>query len=44
MEDYDYTIKYHPRKFNVVTDALSHQVQVAGLMIKEMHLLEKISI
>ena len=44
FEDYDYTINYHPRKVNVVADALSRQVQVAGLMIKELHLLEEVSI
>ena len=44
LEDYDCSIKYYPGKANVVADALRHQVQVAGLMIKEMHLLEEVSI
>ena len=43
LEDYDCTINYHPGKANVVADALSRKVQVAGLMIKELHLLEEIS-
>ena len=43
MEDYDWMIKYHPGKANVVANALSRQVQVARLMIKELHLLEKVS-
>ena len=44
LENYDWTINYHPGKANVVADVLSRQVQVAGLMIKELHLLEEISI
>ena len=43
LKDYDCTINYHPGKANVVADALSRQVQVAGLMIKELHLLEEVS-
>ena len=39
LEDYDCTINYHPGKVNVVADTLSRQVQVAGLIIKELHLL-----
>ena len=44
LEDYDCTINYHPRKANVVTDALNRKVQVDGLMIKELHLLEEFSV
>ncbi|XP_071912306.1 uncharacterized protein [Coffea arabica] len=44
LEDYDCTINYHPGKANMVADALSRQVQIAGLMIKELHLLEEVSI
>ncbi|XP_071928113.1 uncharacterized protein [Coffea arabica] len=43
LEDYDCTINYHPGKANVVADALSRQVQVAGLMVKEWNLLEEVS-
>ena len=43
LENYDCTISYHPRKANVVTDALNRKVQVAGLMIKEFQLLEEVS-
>ncbi|XP_071912332.1 uncharacterized protein [Coffea arabica] len=42
LEDYDCTINYHPRKANVVADALSRKAQVAGLMIKEWDLLESV--
>ena len=35
LENYDYTINYHPGKANVVTDALNRNVQIARLMIKE---------
>ena len=41
LEDYDCTISYHPRKANIVADALSRKVQVAGLMIIESNLLKK---
>ncbi|XP_028801055.1 uncharacterized protein LOC114756294 [Neltuma alba] len=41
LRDYDLQIKYHPRKANVVVDALSRKaVQVASLMIKEQKLIE----
>ena len=43
LENYDCTIKYHPGKVDVVADILSRQVQVAGLMIKKLHLLEEVS-
>ncbi|XP_071905854.1 uncharacterized protein [Coffea arabica] len=42
LEDYDYTINYHPGKVNVVADALSRKAQVAELMIKEWDLLESL--
>ena len=41
LKDYDCTINYHPEKSNVMADDLSRQVQVVGLMIKELHLLEE---
>ena len=44
MEDYDCTINYHLGKANMVADVLSRQVQVAGSMIKKLHLLEEVSI
>ena len=43
LEDYDCTINCHPGKANVVVDALSRKVQVAGLMVKEWSLLKKVS-
>ena len=44
LENYDFRINYHPGKTNVVADALSRSVQVTELMIKELYLLEDISI
>ena len=44
LRDYDYMINFHPGKANVVADTLSRKVQVTGLMIKELHLLEEISV
>ncbi|XP_071921821.1 uncharacterized protein [Coffea arabica] len=41
LEDYDCSINYHPGKVNVVADALSRKVQVAGLMVKEWDMLEE---
>ncbi|XP_071932976.1 uncharacterized protein [Coffea arabica] len=32
LKDYDCSINYHPRKVNVVVDALNRKAQVAGLM------------
>ena len=41
LKDYDFELLYHPRKANVVADALSRKtVHVAHLMIKESELLE----
>ena len=39
LQDYDCTVNYSPGKANVVADALSEKVKLAGLMIKEMSLL-----
>ena len=39
LQDYDCTVNYHPGKANVVANALSRKVKLAGLMIKEMSLL-----
>ena len=34
LKDYDYTIKYHPRKANIVVDALSRKtVEIAAEII-----------
>ena len=42
LKDYDFELLYHPRKANVVADALSRKtVYAAHLMIKEVELLEK---
>jgi len=42
LKDYDFELLYHPRKANVVADALSRKiVHTAHLMIKEMELLER---
>jgi len=43
LKDYDFELLYHPRKANVVADALSRKiVHTAHLMIKEVELLEKL--
>ena len=39
LQDYDCTMNYHPGKANVVADALSRKVKLAGLMMEEMSLL-----
>jgi len=42
LKDYDFELLYHPRKANVVADALSRKmVHTAHLMIREVELLEK---
>ena len=43
LKDYDCTINYHPEKANVVTDVLTRKVQIAKLMVKEWHMIEKVS-
>ena len=43
LKNYDCIINYHLEKANVVADALSQEVQVAGLIIKEWNMLKKIS-
>ena len=42
FKDYDCTLNYHPRKANVVADALSRKVQVASLMVRKWHMLEEV--
>ena len=42
LKDYEFTLQYHPRKANVVADALSRKaIHMPSLIIKEMELLEK---
>jgi len=42
LKDYDFELHYHPRKANVVVDALSRKsLHISSLMILEMKLLEK---
>ena len=41
LKDYEFELKYHLRKANVVADALSRKsLIVAWMMIKEMKLIE----
>ena len=41
LEDYDFELQYHPKKVNVVTDALSRKsyAELAALMCREWHML-----
>ena len=42
LKDYDFELKYHPGKANVVVDALSRKsLHVSTMMIHQMELLEK---
>ena len=43
LKDYDLTVRYHPGKANIVTDALSKKktLHIAFMMLKEHELLEK---
>jgi hypothetical protein len=42
LKDYDFELKYHPEKANVVADALSRKsLHVSTMMIHQMILLEK---
>ena len=40
MKDYDFKIEYHPRKANVVADALSRKLAALAYMKNEWKLLE----
>ena len=39
LQDYDFTVNYHPGKVNVVADALSRKVNLAHMMVREMSML-----
>ena len=39
LQDYDFTVNYHPRKVNMVADALSMKVNLAHMMVREMSML-----
>ena len=42
LKDYDFELKYHPGKANVVADAFSRKsLHVSTMMIHQMELLEK---
>ena len=45
LEDYDFTLQYHPRKANVVADALSRKTHglVASLKVRKWKLLQALS-
>lgn len=41
LKDYDFKLLYHPRKANVIADALSRKsVHVSALMVRELELVE----
>lgn len=43
LEDYDFDLQYHPRKLDVVVEALSMKTLLASsMMIKELEFLEDI--
>lgn len=42
LEDYDFSLKYHPKKANVVDDALSRKsVHISMMMVRKEQLLEE---
>lgn len=42
LKDYDFELLYHPRKENVVEDALGRKtIHVSHMMIRELGLIEK---
>jgi len=43
LNDYEFGLQYHPRKANVVANALSQKsLHASGMMIKELELIEKL--
>ena len=43
LQDYDFTVNYHPEKANRVADALSRKVKLAQMMVRELNLLHAAS-
>ena len=42
LKDYDFQLSYHPRKANIVADALSMKtLHVFALIVKELELIEQ---
>ncbi|MCI40267.1 hypothetical protein A2U01_0061500, partial [Trifolium medium] len=42
LKDYDFKLSYHPRKANMVADALSRKsLHMSSLMVKELNLIEE---
>jgi len=45
LKDYDFQLRYHPGKANVVADALSMKsLHMSTLMVKELKMIEQVGI